>query len=173
MRLSRLLLAIAVILVACSTDPPPAGPSPPPAATADPCASCPEGAACEGGVCDEGHWSKSAFLDLFVEGFTVVEAQCSDPAGSPDPAIVVVVNDMGTAGGQCPDSYGCTFSPPLLVPSVPWGTLVSLIVKDIDLSEHDPCWTGTLPVPHTRNLARITSAVAGGGSITYRWAPSP
>lgn len=169
----RLLLAALLALAACSPESPPAGPSPPPATTADPCDACPPAAACEAGVCDEGHWSKSAFLDLFVEGFSVTEAQCSDPTGSPDPAIVVIVNNMGAAGGECPDSYGCTFNPALRIPSVPWGTPVSLIVKDVDLSEHDPCWTGTLPVPHTRTLSRITSAVAGGGSITYRWAPSP
>lgn len=138
------------------------------------CAFCEPYALCENKVCNDSQWDSDALLDLYIDGVSVSEAQCSDIVGSPDPIVVIDV------GGKifvesCSDAYSCNFSPPLKIGPISLSLFktgkVKFSVEDSDESVDDLCWSGAIPAPTKRDFSKLIFK-PGDGSLTYHIRPA-
>lgn len=139
------------------------------------CTFCEPYALCDGSkTCHDDEWGTDALLDLYIDGVSVSEAQCSDIVGSPDPIVVIDV------GGKifvesCSDAYSCTFSPPLKIGPISLSLFktgkVKFSVEDSDESVDDLCWSGAIPAPTKRDFNKLIFK-PGDGSISYHFRPA-
>jgi hypothetical protein len=126
------------------------------------------------GSCDNGQWDPNALIDLYIEAYSVSEAQCSDPIGKPDPKITFTIGGQSYPSGTCNDAYSCTFTPAWKIPNVTLAQFksggVKFTVVDVDETVDDPCWSGSLSVP-VRNFSSLLLK-PGDGSLTYHVRPA-
>lgn len=138
------------------------------------CEVCEPYALCSNKTCDNDQWGQDAQLDLYIDGVSVSEAQCSDILGTPDPIVTVTVDGKAYAAA-CPDAYSCTFSPPIKIGKIGLALFlldqVKFTVEDSDDGSFQPCWSGDIPLPDKRDFGQRVFK-PGDGSITYHLRPA-